>query len=320
MNSTASKGRPPGWHWSEYWRSGRSEIVNVDTAQGVVAFDPGAAWREFFEGFPDGARLLDLATGGGHVARLAAESAAARGKVFDVVGVDYAELGPEPSGLGGSVRLLGGVALEKLPFETASFDGATSQFGIEYADTRRALPELARVLRPNARARLLVHNADSAISRSTAAQSAAHDRVLPDNALIQLGRRAYAAHLHRRSPEAIAGAERAFREGVRRAAARLTPDPHFDQARYHVEYLADLAERISRYAPASALQRLEVFEAGVDAWRQRHRSQIRAALDQRGLQSFVGAAAKCGLTTLDTAQETDARGALIAWRVDMRRD
>jgi hypothetical protein len=50
--------------WTEYWKTGHFESLPEDRAAGLlVAFD--AAWKEFFLGFPDGARLLDLATGGG---------------------------------------------------------------------------------------------------------------------------------------------------------------------------------------------------------------------------------------------------------------
>lgn len=319
MSRSTSTGRRPGWHWSEYWQSGRSEIMTVDTAEGVVAFDPGQAWRDFFAAFDDGARLIDLATGGGHVARLAHEAAAAAGKRFEITGVDYADLGPNEGELAPGLRLMGRVALERLPFPDAHFDGAASQFGLEYADTRLALAELARVLKPGGRARLLVHHADSAVSRSTAAQSAAHDRVLPDDAVMQKARRAFAAHKRRAPPDALRAAEESFRDAVRRAAARLQDDPAFNPVRYHVDYLADLAERVARYEPASALARLEVFEAGVGAWRQRHRSQMRAALDRDGLELFRQRAERRGLETVEAAEAHDPRGALVAWRVDLRR-
>lgn len=319
MSRSTTAGRRAGWHWSEYWQSGRIEIMTVDTATGSTAFDPGPVWREFFGAFEPGSRLLDLATGGGQVARLAGEAAASTGKPFEVVGVDYADLGPSGGEVGGGVRLVGGVALESLPFPAAHFDGASSQFGIEYADTRLALGELARVLKPGGRARMLIHNSASVVSRSTADQMAAHDKVLPDDAAILKARKAYTAHLKRMPPPAVRAAEDAFREAVRRAAGRLERSEAFAPAGQHVEYLSDLAARIARYEPASALARLDVFEAGVGAWRQRHRSQMKAALDRAGLDSFLHRAAQKGLETVEAVEENDGRGALVAWRVDLRR-
>jgi len=320
MSRPTNSSRRPGWHWSEYWQSGRTEIMTVDTAQGSVTFDPGQAWASFFTTFQDGARLIDLATGGGQVARIGHAAAVAAGKSLDIVGVDYADLGPSAGDLAPGLRLMGGVPLERLPFPESSFDGASSQFGIEYADTRLAIGELARILRPGARARFLIHHIESAVSRSTSEQAAAHDRVLPDDGVIQKARRAVGAHLKKLPPAALRAAEDAYREAVRRAAARLEASEAFEPVRYHVEYLADLAQGLARYEPKSALARLEVFEAGVTAWRQRHRNQMRVALDRGGLDTFLQRSAAKGLRTVEVAAEHDERGALIAWRVDLQRD
>ncbi|WP_165843978.1 methyltransferase domain-containing protein [Phenylobacterium kunshanense] len=320
MSRTTNTGRRPGWHWSEYWQSGRTEIMTIGTEGGEIVFDPGASWRAFFGSFDAGARLIDLATGGGQVARLAHEVGAATDKGFDVVGVDYADLGPSGGDVAPGLRLIGGVALERLPFDDASFDGAASQFGIEYADTRLALGELARVLKSGGRARLLVHSTESAVSQSTAAQSAAHDRVMPDDALIQKARRAFNAHMRRSPRDVLSAQEQALREAVQKAAAKIVDDAAYDPVRYHLDYLADLARGVARYEPRSALARLDVFEAGVAAWRQRHRSQMKAALDRPGLDAFLDRAVRKGLRPLESGGETDARGALVAWRVDLIRD
>lgn len=312
--------RGPGWHWSEYWQSGRTEIMTIDTAGGALTFDPGAVWAEFFAAFQDGARIIDLATGGGQVARLGHAAASAAGRSLEIVGVDYADLGPSAGDLAPGLHLMGNVPLERLPFPEGFFDGATSQFGIEYADTRIALGEVARVLKPDARARFLVHHAESAVSRSTAEQAAAHDRAMPDDSLIQKARRSFTAHLKRLPPATIRAAEDAYREAVRRAVERLEPSDAFEPVRYHLDYLADLARGLSRYEPKSALARLDVFEAGVAAWRHRHRNQMKVALDQAGLDAFLHRAAGKGLRTVEAAAERDARGALVAWRVDLERD
>lgn len=313
MNNRSSEKRR-GWHWTDYWRSGREEVMTVSTPSGPVAFDAGPVWREWFAGFGDGARLLDLATGSGQVARHAADAAAAAGRTFDITGVDYAEVRPVEG-----LNLLGGVALETLPFPDGRFDGASSQFGIEYADTRPALAELARVLKPGGRVLMLLHHAGGAITGQTAAQIAAYDRVMADGAAVRHARRAFHAHRKGLPSAAIRAAEDAFRAAVKRARDRLEPDPAFDPVRYLVGYLADLSDRISAYDPASALARLEVFETGNAAWRHRQQAQTRAALDGAGMEVFVGRAARAGLALANQAEQRDARGALIAWRAEFRK-
>jgi SAM-dependent methyltransferase len=315
MSRSPSSPKRPGWHWTEYWRGGQTEVMTLGDASDRRAFDAAPIWRAFFAAFGPGARLLDLATGGGQVAGHAAAVSAAGDKGFEVIGVDQADLGPLAGTTAAGSVLMGSVMLEKLPFPPARFDGATSQFGIEYADTRLALAELARVLKPGGRALMLIHHAASAVTRSTAGQAAAYDKVLGDGAVIRQARRAFGAQLGRLPAPAARAAETAFQDAVRRAAARLEPTPTFEPARYLVGYLADLAGRIAAYEPASALARLDAFESGNASWRQRHRSQLAAAMDEAALEAFVQRAARAGLVTTDRAEQRDDRGELVAWRV-----
>lgn len=98
----------------------------------------------------EGMNVLDIATGTGFTARLAARRGAR------VTGVDIAEglldaarAKAKAEGLQIDWRL--GDA-ERLPFDDNSFDGAISTFGIMFAtDQEAALSELARVVRPGGR-------------------------------------------------------------------------------------------------------------------------------------------------------------------------
>ena len=305
-----------GWHWSDYWRSGRTDVMTVQTATGPVAFDTEPVWAEWFQTFEAGAQLLDLATGNGQVAGYAAGVAAAGGKTFAITGVDYADVEAAAARMPADCRLLGGVALEKLPFAAAAFDGASSQFGIEYADTRAALQELGRVLRPGGRALMLIHHADSVITRQTAEQIAAYDAVLGKSGAIRHARRTFTAHL-KGAPAAVA--EEALRAEVQQAVARLEPTVAFEPVRYMVGYLDDLARGVASYEPNSALARLEVFEAGNAAWRHRQQSQTQAALDEPGRDLFIQRAARAGLELTERSDLTDAGGQLIGWRVGLRK-
>lgn len=303
-----------GWHWSDYWRSGRTDVMTVQTAAGPVAFETRPVWTGWFGTFDPGAQLLDLATGNGQVAGYA--SAAAAGKGFAITGVDYADVEAAAARMPADCRLLGGVALEKLPFAAAAFDGASSQFGIEYADTRAALQELGRVLKPGGRALMLIHHADSVITRQTADQVAAYDAVLGKSGAIRHARRAYTAQL-KGLPVGAAGD--ALQAAVQQAAARLEPSVAFEPVRYMVGYLDDLLRGLASYEPKSALERLDVFEAGNAAWRHRQQSQTQAALDEPGRELFIQRAARAGLALTAHSDLTDTGGQLIGWRAEFER-
>ena len=309
--SPSPSGKRRGWHWSDYWRSGRTDVMTVQTATGPVAFDTEPIWANWFKTFDTVAQLLDLATGNGQVAGYASGAASATGKTFAITGVDYADVEAASTRLPADCRLLGGVALEKLPFPTATFDGASSQFGIEYADTRAALQELGRVLKPGGRALMLIHHSDSVITRQTAEQIAAFDAVLGKSGAIRHARRAFTAHL---KGLPAAAAEGALRTAVEQAAARLEPTVAFEPVRYMVGYLDDLSRGVASYEPKSALARLDVFEAGNAAWRHRQQSQTQAALDGPGRDAFIQRAARAGLALTERAEMTDAGGQLIGWR------
>ncbi len=300
-----------GWHWSDYWRSGRTDVMTVQTPAGPVAFDTEPMWGAWFQSFDTGAHLLDLATGNGQVAGYASGAAAASGKTFAITGVDYADVEAASAHMPPDCRLLGGVALEKLPFQSASFDGASSQFGIEYADTRPALQELARVLKPGGRALMLIHQSDSVITRQTAEQITAYEAVLAKSGAIRHARRAFTAHL---KGLPAAGAEEALRTAVQQAVARLEPTVAFEPVRYMVGYLDDLARGVASYEPKSALARLDIFESGNAAWRHRQQSQTLAAMDGPGRDVFIQRAARAGLALTERAELTDAGGQLIGWR------
>lgn len=211
-------------------------------------------------------------------------------------------------------------ALEKRPFPGSYFDGASSQFGIEYADTRLALAEVSRVLKPGGRALFLMHHADSAITHQTAEQIAAYERAMTNGAAVRLAYRAFSAHHKGLSPALVQAAGRAFGEAVRRARDRLEPGLAFDPARYLVGYLDDMAERAASYDPLNALTRLERFESGNAAWRRRQLCQTRAALNESGLSGFAQRAARLGLLLVDRSKIVDARGHLIAWRLSFRKN
>ncbi|MCF8503944.1 MAG: methyltransferase domain-containing protein [Caulobacter sp.] len=319
MSRAPTSAKRPGWQWTEYWRGGHPEVMTLGAGPGRKAFDAAAVWLGYFETFASGARLLDLATGGGQVAGFASDAARAAGKTFEVIGVDHAELAPTGGPAAPGCTLMGSVALEQLPFPDAHFDGASSQFGIEYAERRQALGELARVLKPGGRALMLIHHADSAITRATAGQAAAYDRVFADGGALRLARRAFSAHLNRLPPDATRAAEEAFREAVRRMAARLEPSPDYEPTRYLTGYLNDLAQRIAAYEPASALSRIDAFEFGNASWRQRHRSQLGAAMDGAALDAFLQRADRVGLALSDRSEARDDRGELVAWRVALNR-
>jgi demethylmenaquinone methyltransferase/2-methoxy-6-polyprenyl-1,4-benzoquinol methylase len=109
----------------------------------TLSFGQDPRWRRYLVGrieAPEGARILDVASGTGLVAR----ALAARG--YRVTGLDASEpmLG---YGAPAGPRVVG--RAESLPFSDAAFDALTFTYLLRYVDDPAAtLAELARVLKP----------------------------------------------------------------------------------------------------------------------------------------------------------------------------
>ena len=316
----SSASRRPGWMWSRYWRSGRLETCLIDGAGAGAGFSLEGLWSEHFSGYPDGARLLDLATGNGQASFIAAATADRLGRRFDITGVDLAEVDPQARAQRlesrSSVRLVGGVALEALPFGAGGFDGVLSQFGFEYADRGKAAREAARVLRPGGRGRFVLHHADSAVTADTVARLAAHAQVLGGGAAVRRAERVYELHARSAPAAQLAPAEAQLREAVSQMRERLAAQGVYQDGRGAVEFFQDLARAPERYEPRDALRKLQDFQEEVTAWTLRQRAQVSSALDTEDMAALRGRLEQAGLTTGSPEIVRGRSGEVLAWRLD----
>jgi len=155
--------------WNHYWHSDR--IASCLDGAGARNYDESvsAGWRAFFADLPARSRILDLCTGNGAVAILAAGTSLASAKAFDIVAVDQADIDP-PAFLSrhqpelAIIAFRPGTRVEGLPFADHSFGVVVSQFGIEYSDLPVALIELGRVIAAGGRTRLVLHAAEGLVS------------------------------------------------------------------------------------------------------------------------------------------------------------
>lgn len=158
-------------HWDQYWQTDRqASCLNLDTPN--YSADMRAGWTVFFSGLPSGAKVLDICTGNGAVAAIAYETGRDHGKAFDVHGVDGAEIDPARfvTTAGETLKAItfhGRTAAERLPFEDGAFDAVASNYGIEYTERQRSLPEAVRVLKSGGRLRFVVHAVEGTVMRDT---------------------------------------------------------------------------------------------------------------------------------------------------------
>src|SRR5205085_11148762 len=118
--------------------------------------------------------ILALGIGNGGAALIAGETARERTGNSHIVAVDRAEIDPASHVSRheedyASIIFLRGTEIEALPFPRAGFAAVISQYGIEYTDLDRSLPEAVRMVAPGGRLRLVVHAADGVVARDSRA-------------------------------------------------------------------------------------------------------------------------------------------------------
>lgn len=166
--------------WDRYWHYDR--IASCFDGAGAANYDASIAdgWRDFFAGLPDETRILDLCTGNGAAALLAAESGR-----FEIVAVDLAAIDP-PAFVTrhakemAAIEFVPEVNVEALPFPDGGFGAVISQYGIEYSDLDRSVPEALRMLSPGGSLRFVVHAADGAVAADSRGLIAEADLLLDE--------------------------------------------------------------------------------------------------------------------------------------------
>ncbi|MDP5103874.1 MAG: class I SAM-dependent methyltransferase [Erythrobacter sp.] len=171
--------------WKDFWATNARGQQGGCLPQRWAAIEQAqrGCWHSFISDLPQGAGVLDLATGDG---RVLGWMQAARPDLV-LTGIDLAPDLPTPPE-GTTTR--GGIGMENLPFQNSMFGVVVSQFGFEYGDVVSTAAEIARVLEPGGKVGLMVHRGDGPILEHNLARRAAIDWVLTEQQLCTILRTA----------------------------------------------------------------------------------------------------------------------------------
>jgi len=165
-------------HWSQYWAGGALTSLPDDFRENYDG-EVAAFWHAQFDRLPEQADILDVCTGNGAVALLAAQWALDHDRPdWRVTAVDAAHVDPaviarhwpaQAQALA-QVSFIPDTPLERLDLPAASVDLVSSQYGLEYCDMALAVPRLAAVLKPDGRLAMLAHAMSSAMVETMEAE------------------------------------------------------------------------------------------------------------------------------------------------------
>jgi SAM-dependent methyltransferase len=277
---------PDGGIWSQYWRYDR--IASCFDDAGRANYDDSIAggWRAFFADLPKRACILDLCTGNGAAALIAAED----GRAARIVAVDQADIDPPAfvsrhAELYAAIDFRGRTDVEALPFGDGGFDAVVSQYGVEYSDLAKSLPEAVRMLAPGGRIRLVVHAAEGVVAQNAKAVIADADLLLKEIDLPRIAARCFEAVLaveRDGGDAALAGASfAAFQEALARTARHVPRAADRTMFKNSGAVLLDTFQRRGHFDVAQLLAKAKQVRDEIAAHRGRLAALVDSALDAK---------------------------------------
>ena len=315
--------------WNDYWHFDR---LSSFEAVGETNYreDFAAGWRDFFDALPAGASILDLCTGNGAIAVMAAEAGRRMGKHFRIVGVDAADINPylyvtKHRDELAAIEFRPATPIEDLPFPAASFDAVVSQFGIEYSDLPRSVAELARLVAPNGSARLVLHAAEGAVVERSRRAIEEIDFLLHEVDLAGKGQgclraMAQVERVMNRSAGALCAAREScavLRHALQQTTQRIATAVDPAMLRNSVRMLDELYRRRGQYDLARAIGIVEGIRTEWRNHRERLDSQVEAAVTRQERAGIAGMLKRSGAREIEEADQT-ACGRLLAHRIEAR--
>lgn len=317
------------WIWDRYWQCDR--IASCFDGAGATNYDDSVAagWRKFFDGLPTGSRIIDLCTGNGAVALIAAAAGREQGKDFSITGVDQAEIDP-PSHVSrhrdemAGIRFIGRTEVESIPFPDGSFDVAISQYGIEYSDVPRTITEVARLLGPGGQARFVVHAADGIVAANARTIIAEADLLLGEIDLIAASRRCFEAcatveggDFSDAARQNAKSAFDAFRTALQLTSAQIPKA--VDKMMFHNSggVMLDAFQARRRVGYDAVFAKVDTVEGEILAHRGRLQALADSALDEAGVEALCTKSRDAGAIATDHVRLENADG-LIGYIVTAR--
>lgn len=314
--------------WNDYWHFDR--LSSFEDGETNYRKEVTGDWESFFGSLPSGASILDLCTGNGAIAVVAVEASRRQSKGFQIVAVDAADINPHLYVTKcrdelAAIEFRSATPIESLPWPAASFDAVISQFGIEYSDLSRSIPELTRVVAPNGAARLILHAAEGAVVQRSKRAISEIDFLLHEVDLAGKAQRCLraAAEVERkmnRSASALRAARDssgAFKEALQETSRRIATAVDPGVLRNSGKMLDELYQRRHQCDLARAIGIAEGIRTEWRHHRGRLAAQVAAAVTRRDRAELAGRLRRSGAREVRESDQM-ACGGLIGHCIEAR--
>lgn len=316
-------------HWSSYWQSGISGSFGINEPEWYThVIKP--YWKNLFDELARNSSILDIATGNGAVAFIASDCNRDKDSNFSICATDKArhELSPDSISSSSSeqqdIQFQFGTAIENLNFPDHSFDVVTSQFGIEYADTNKALRVLKPFLTKHAELVFIIHHKNSVISQQSRDELKQYRIILEQTPvfkklktlLISMGDIKSTNDLEKLKLNSKANKDR---EAFNRVVSKLTTkNPHSIVIADCLNIIKPLFKEKMMVPVKEKLRITESVKLQMSQARLRLLDMIEAAFDDSKLKKFIRYAESSGYQCITAKELTDQSDNLLAWEIRLR--
>lgn len=315
--------------WDRYWQADRIascfDVIGCNYDEALLH-----DWRAFFVSLEKGARLLDLCTGNGAIALVAAEVAAAHNKSFHIEAVDSAAIDPrryvsKKTNYFQTIQFHANTAVEALPFPDAAFEAVFSQYGVEYADLQSALAEAARVLAPGGCLRLVLHAAEGQVALESTSEIGDCRRLARKNGLFKAAEEAIRTTWEiGRKPSAPARPDRIraekavdrFKASIEAARERSKHSINPFMFENATSVLADTFNKRGHFPLETLLGQVKIVRAEVLAHLGRLEALVAAAKSEADMSQLTESLSGLGFKNASfKAVNSGEEGSLVGWAV-----
>jgi SAM-dependent methyltransferase len=315
--------------WSRYWKQ---DVLHSlpGSFQGTYAGEIGRFWQRQLVSLDASHRVLDIATGNGAIPQLICHACA--NDMPRVDAIDLAEVmpdwvGSQPAHCRAALHFHAGVSAEALPFADASFDLATSQYGIEYCDAARAISEIVRVLKPEGRVALLLHHRGSRLAEVAREELRLTDWLLRDQGFLDqlvaivpwVAQAASAEGRERLRADAAANRARDdFNHAMQALASEAAASPFPDLLEEARAFSAQALGALRSAPPADVLSHCRAHREALCDARLRYAELCECAMDEDMMEAFARRLATHGLVDIVHAPISHENGLLMGWTLTAR--
>ncbi len=299
-------------HWTQFWQQGHATTFGAALSgnyEGVIL----NFWHDQYKTLPEKARLLDVATGNGALALLAANYAREEKRDWVLDACDLAEINDQASA-GSNINFLSHVACEDLPYPEKSFDLVSSQFGFEYSDTSRSLAEILRVLTPGGLFAAVCHHRDSYTLNNSRKELDIYHQALEKNNIFAAARSYYEASAAE-SPDAP-DKLKAVNYAVNRLRQAHAGHPCCDQM---VGALSNVIRQASKVPAGQVISQLNALELDFRGAAQRLQDLSAAALSSAGMSELADQCLALGFSSSTFGEILHAPGEIAGYTLLVRR-